>query len=64
MCSVGFSDDDLVDAPSAEAIGRTGVVPGSVGATRVWLLLMGFFSQSQLVPFQLGQWIIGSLGCS
>ena len=39
MYLVDFSDDDLVDAPSVEATGRTGDVPGSVGATHVWLLL-------------------------
>ena len=40
VCLVYFSDADLVDAPLAEAVGRTGAVPGSVGATHVWLLLM------------------------
>ena len=39
MCSVDFSDADLVDAPSVEAVGRTGDVPGYVVATHVWLLL-------------------------
>ena len=39
MCLVDLSNDNLVDAPSAEAIGRTGVVPGSVGVNHVWLLL-------------------------
>ena len=39
MCFVYFSDADLVDAPSEEAVGRTGSVPGSVGSTHVWLLL-------------------------
>ena len=39
MCSVDFSDADLVDAPLADAVGRTGAVPGSVGVTHVWLLL-------------------------
>ena len=39
MCSVDFSDADIVDAPSVEAVGRTGAVPGSVGKTHVWLLL-------------------------
>ena len=35
MCLVDFSDADLVDAPLEEAVGRTGAVPGSVGATHV-----------------------------
>ena len=39
MCSVDFSDADLVDAPLAEAVGITGAVPGSVGTTHVYLLL-------------------------
>ena len=39
MCSVDFSEADLVDAPLEEAVGRTGAVTGSVGATHVWLLL-------------------------
>ena len=36
---VYFSDVNLVDAPSAEAVDRTGAVTESVGATDVWLLL-------------------------
>ena len=40
MCSVDFSDADLVNAPLAEAVGITGDVPVSVGATHVWLLLV------------------------
>ena len=40
MCLVDFSDADIVDAPSAEAVGRTGYMKRSVGATHVWLLLM------------------------
>ena len=39
MCSVDFFDDNFVDALLAEAVGRSGDVPGSVGATHVWLLL-------------------------
>ena len=35
MCLVCLSDDDLVDAPLAEAVGRTGSVTGPVGATHV-----------------------------
>ena len=40
MGLVDFSDADLVDATSTEAIGRTGAMSGSVSATHVWLLLM------------------------
>ena len=43
-CLVYFNNADIFDAPSAEAIGITGAVPGSVGATNVWLLLTLFFS--------------------
>ena len=39
MCSIDFYDDDIVDAPLAEAVDRTGDVPVSVVATHVWLLL-------------------------
>ena len=39
VCSVDFSNADLVDVPLAEVVGRTGAVPGSVVATHVWLLL-------------------------
>ena len=39
MCLVDFSDADLVDAPLVEAVCRTDAVPGSVGATHVWLRL-------------------------
>ena len=39
MCSVDFSNVDIVDAPLAKAVVRTGAVPGYVGATYVWLLL-------------------------
>ena len=39
LCLVDLSDADLVDAPSAEAVDRTGAVTESVGATDVWLLL-------------------------
>ena len=39
MCLVYLSDADFVDAPFAEAVGITGVVPGSVGVNHVWLLL-------------------------
>ena len=39
MCSVDLSDYDLDDAPLAQAVGGTGAVPGSAGATNVWLLL-------------------------
>ena len=39
VCSVDFFDADLVDAPSEEAVGRTGSMPGSFGATHGWLLL-------------------------
>ena len=42
MCSVDFSDVDLVDVTLAEAVGRTGYVPESPGATHVWLLLTLF----------------------
>ena len=47
MCSVGLSDADLADAPSAEAAGRTVTVTGCVGVTHVWFLLM--LSQSASV---------------
>ena len=40
MCLVYLPDADFVDAPFAETVGITGVVPVSVGATLVWLLLM------------------------
>ena len=43
-CLVYFNNADIFDAPSAEAIGITGAVPGSVGATNVWLLLTLFCS--------------------
>ena len=39
MFSVDFYDADIVDAHLAEAVGRTGAAPGSVGVTHVWLLL-------------------------
>ena len=42
MCSVDFSNADLVDAPSAEEFDRTAAVPISVGTTHVWLLLTLF----------------------
>ena len=35
MCLVDFYNYNIVDAPSAEAVGRTGAVTGSVGATHV-----------------------------
>ena len=44
MCSVDLSDADLVDAPLAEAVGRTGAISGSVGLTHVCLLLTLFYS--------------------
>ena len=46
MCSVYFSNAGLVDAPSAEAVGRTGDVPVSVVANHAWLLLMLLWSAS------------------
>ena len=46
MWSVDFSDYYLVDAPLAEAVGRTGAVPDFSGATHVWLLLKKFQSAS------------------
>ena len=39
MSSVGFFDAGLVGATLAEAVGRTGDVPGSVGAIHIWFLL-------------------------
>ena len=39
MCLVDFFDADIVDVSLAEAIGKTGAMQGSVGATHVWLLL-------------------------
>ena len=39
VCLVDFYNYNIVDAPSAEAVGRTGAVTGSVGATHVQLLL-------------------------
>ena len=38
VCSVDFSDADIVDAPSTEDLGRTGAVTVYIGATHVWLL--------------------------
>ena len=35
MCSVDFSDADLVYAPLAEVVGRTGLVTVSLGVTHV-----------------------------
>ena len=42
MCFAYFSDADIVDVSLLEAFDITGVVPGSVGATHVWLLLTIF----------------------
>ena len=39
MCLVNFYDADLFDATLAEAVVRTGDIPGSVGVNHVWLLL-------------------------
>ena len=51
MCSVDFSDADLVYAPLAEVVGRTGVVPVSLGVTHVFLLLVLLYSASEsIVP--------------
>ena len=41
-CLVDFSNADLVDGPSVEAIGRTGNVLVSVGVTHFWLFLALF----------------------
>ena len=46
MCLVDFYNYNIVDAPSAEAVGRTGAVTGSVGATHVWLLFNIYQSAS------------------
>ena len=46
MCLVYFSDANLVNSPSAEAVGRTGDVPGSVGLNHVCLFLMLSYSAS------------------
>ena len=40
MYLVDSSDDDLVHAPLGDAVVRTVTVPGSVGATHVWLFLI------------------------
>ena len=45
MCLVDFSDDYLVDAPLAKAVGITSAVPVSVGATHVWLFLKISYSE-------------------
>ena len=37
MCSVDFSDADIIDAPSKEYVGITGDIPGSICATHIWL---------------------------
>ena len=44
MCSVDFSDAELVDAPLAEAIGRNSAVTGYVGAIHVYLLFTLLYS--------------------
>ena len=46
MCLVDLSNADLVDAPLEKAVGRTGAVTGSVGATHVWLLFNIYQSAS------------------
>ena len=40
MCLVDLLNADLVDAPSSETIGITGAIPGYVGATHFWSLLI------------------------
>ena len=46
MCLVDFSDADIFDAPLEKSVGRTVAVPGSIGATHVWLLLTLLYSSS------------------